>query len=135
MKKVGKRCMNLRKYNITFVVVIAVQCLVMVFNFWNLEKEFNIYVDSSNEYSVVSKAAINLQTGSDYLTEQVRYFVITRDIGHMKNYFEERDVTKRRETAIEELKKQQHANQLFLNQKNLKILNIMQCDLWLMLWV
>lgn len=107
MKKVGKKYMNLRKYNITFVVVIAVQCLVMVFNFWNLEKEFNIYVDSSNEYSVVSKAAINLQTGSDYLTEQVRYFVITRDIGHMKNYFEERDVTKRRETAIEELKKQQ----------------------------
>ncbi len=105
MKKVGKRNLNLKYFNRAFIVIMTIECFIMVFNFFCLEREFDNYVDSSNEYTLVSKAAITLQSASDYLTDEARYFVITRDMNHMKNYFYERDVTKRREKAIEDIKK------------------------------
>lgn len=46
-----------------------------------------------------------LESASAYLTEQVQHFVISGDIRNMELYFEEANVTKRRENAITLLEK------------------------------
>ena len=47
----------------------------------------------------------DMKLASDYLTEQIRYFVTTGNKKYIDNYFEEAKITKRREKALESLKK------------------------------
>ncbi len=49
--------------------------------------------------------AYELQIASDYLTDKIRSFVLTGEKKYLDDYFEEVNVTKRRERAIEELEK------------------------------
>ncbi len=68
------------------------------------EKEFHIVRNTTMQYIECENAAKQLQDGSDYLTEQVRLYAMTGDVKYMKNYFEEANVTKRREVALKKLK-------------------------------
>lgn len=61
---------------------------------------------SSEKYQVCEDAAEKLQSGSDYLTEQVRAYVITGDSKYMDLYFKEINETKTRQKAIQQLNKQ-----------------------------
>ncbi|MEE3467408.1 MAG: GGDEF domain-containing protein [Eubacterium sp.] len=49
--------------------------------------------------------AYELQIASDYLTDKIRSFVLTGEKAYLEEYFEEVNVTKRREKAINELEK------------------------------
>ena len=84
------------------IIIIAVLTLV------------STYV-SANKYSRVREYTLNyieqqqvaelLKDGSDYLTEEVRAFTVTADRTHLDNYFKEANVTKRRDMALDQLKK------------------------------
>ena len=67
------------------------------------EKEFKILRMTTEQYIACERAAKQLQDGSDYLTEQVRLYVMTGQQEYMENYFKEANVTCRREHALEEL--------------------------------
>lgn len=98
------RCLNLRLFNRIFLILLFILCSIMVVNFVIMERYFKNYVGSSDDYAVASNAAINMQSASDYLTDESRYFVITRDVIHMTNYFDERENTCRREQAVAAIK-------------------------------
>lgn len=68
------------------------------------EKEFKILRMTTEQYIVCEKAAKQLQDGSDYLTEQVRLYAITREPRYMELYFVEAN-THRREEALDSLEK------------------------------
>ena len=53
------------------------------------EKEFKILRMTTEQYIACERAAKQLQDGSDYLTEQVRLYAITRESKYMNLYFEE----------------------------------------------
>ena len=57
----------------------------------------------TQRYITCQQDAITFQESSDYLTNESRLFVITGDIVHANNYFEEVEVTRRREKAIDEI--------------------------------
>lgn len=60
--------------------------------------------ETANErFILAQQAAADLEMGSDYLTENVRSFVMTGDMQYLENYFEELDVTKRRDGAVQSL--------------------------------
>lgn len=61
---------------------------------------------NSEKYQVCEEAAKKLQSASDYLTEQVRSYVITGDSKYMDLYFKEVNETKTRQKAIQQLNKQ-----------------------------
>ena len=61
------------------------------------------------------KSAFELQVASDYLTEQIRSFVITGEKEYLDNYFEEANVTKRRENALSELELRHGSSNAFKN--------------------
>lgn len=68
-------------------------------------EKFNILKTATDQYIDCERAAKQLQDGSDYLTEQVRLYAITAQREYMDLYFEEADVTKRREEALTILEK------------------------------
>ena len=58
---------------------------------------------ATNRYVTAERSAEKLQKGSDTLTEQVRLFVMTGSRKYMDGYFQEADVTRQRDQAVEEL--------------------------------
>lgn len=80
--------------------------LAVLFGFLSLEgeKEFHILENTTEQYISCENAAKQLQDGSDYLTEQVRLYAMTGKKEYRDLYFEEADITRRREKALENLK-------------------------------
>lgn len=66
-------------------------------------KEFYVLKNTTEQYIECEKAAEQLQEGSDYLTEQVRLYVMTGEERYLDQYIEEVEVTKRRENAVKDL--------------------------------
>ena len=56
---------------------------------------------ATDDYIQCETLARQLQSGSDYLVEQVRMYTATGQREYMDNYFEELNTTRRRETALE----------------------------------
>ena len=56
---------------------------------------------ATDDYIQCETLARQLQSGSDYLIEQVRMYTATGQREYMDNYFEELNTTRRRENALE----------------------------------
>ncbi len=98
--KKTKNGIRLRWLNIIFislVVIFSVLLTLIVFQTRNSYREMR---EATDRYIVSQQDAANMQTGSDYLTEQVRAFVITGERIHVQNFFEEVEVTQRRDKAL-----------------------------------
>lgn len=59
--------------------------------------------EASERYILAQQCATDLEIGSDELTSDVRSFVATGDIAYLEGYFEEAEVTRRRDTAVNNL--------------------------------
>lgn len=81
------------------VITIAVGALFFVISSWT-NREFRVLQTTTEQYILCEKAATNLRDGSDYLTEQVRLYVMTGQQNYLDSYFEEADHTRRRENAL-----------------------------------
>lgn len=79
----------------------------------NGQREFKEFEDATDQYIVCESAAKQLQDGSDYLTEQVRLYAMTGERIYLDQYFEEADVTRRREEALAGLKKYFNGTEVF----------------------
>ena len=88
-------------FMIAVTLVIAVLLLVATYRTATGYANLNANV---NKYSQWQLDANSLQSGSDYLTEQVRCFVVTGNRVYLDNYFEEANVTKSRDKAVEDMK-------------------------------
>ena len=86
----------------SMVITIAVGALFFVISSWT-NREFRVLQTTTEQYILCEKAATNLQDGSDYLTEQVRLYVMTGQQTYLDNYFEEANHTRRRENALDAL--------------------------------
>ena len=64
-------------------------------------------MDATETYLSWQNSAHDMEDASDYLTEQVRCFVVTGERSYMDNYFEEVNVTRRRDKALAALKRDQ----------------------------
>ena len=83
----------------SMVLTIVVGVLFFVISSWT-NREFRVLQTTTEQYILCEKAATNLRDGSDYLTEQVRLYVMTSQQTYLDNYFEEADHTRRRENAL-----------------------------------
>lgn len=59
--------------------------------------------EATQQYVDSEQAALQLQKGSDILTDQVRMYVLTGEKKYMDGYFTEANITKSREKAVEAL--------------------------------
>ena len=101
MEKENIRGTKLRNINILIVVVTVILSMLLGYvglQSGNAYRELN---EASSEYILLQQSAANLQMGSDYLTDQVRSFVVNGDRKYIDSYFEEAEVTRRRDNAVE----------------------------------
>ena len=81
------------------LIVIAISALLLMTTSQTGVQYDNLR-SSTAELIEWQNSAYELQNGSDYLTEQVRYFAITGERVYLDNYFQEANVTQRREKAL-----------------------------------
>ena len=75
----------LRVSNGSFITTIILAVLFFVIAVTG-SKEFYILKKTTSKYITCEKSAKELQSGSDYLTDQVRLYVMTGDEKYMKHY-------------------------------------------------
>jgi len=103
LQRIGKRGLPLGKLNYimaTFTLLISV---LLLFATRRTSSGYAAMRNMENNYIEWQQCANDLLAASDYLTEQVRGFVTTGNRDYLDCYFEEINVTKRREAALETL--------------------------------
>lgn len=91
---------SVSNWSIAAAIVLSSVCiLISVFGY----TQYSILRSSMQDYIACEQAAQELQEGSDILTKQVRLAAATGDTQYIAAYFEEANVTRTRERAIEDL--------------------------------
>lgn len=90
---------------ITMAVIAFIISILLVHATTLVESKSNELKEITYTYLKWEQDASDLQDASDYLTEQVRCFAETGDKLYLNLYFEEANVTKRRDNAVEEIHK------------------------------
>ncbi|MCR4814581.1 MAG: GGDEF domain-containing protein [Lachnospiraceae bacterium] len=95
---------SIRLVNIVMFVLALIASIML---FFAMRRTTNMY----NESNRITQNTIELQNNanelmeaSDYLTQEMRVFVVTGDRQHLDNYFNEAYIERRRDKALEELR-------------------------------
>lgn len=94
---------RIRTVNYSMIAISAVLYVLLIVATINASKEYKTMVTATDEYIDSQSYAAQIADGSNYLTEQIRLYVMTMDPTYMEAYFTEANVTRRRENALENL--------------------------------
>ena len=105
MKKMkpGVRGLSVRNLNFLISVITVIISVLLLIATYHANADYQQMRADSRNYILWQSYANDLQLGSDYLTEQVRCFVETGERLYLDNYFEESQVTRRRDSAVERI--------------------------------
>lgn len=98
------------------MIMIFISCALYVLLITATMRVSDRYKDvhsSMDDYIAFEENEALLTDGSAYLMEQVRLYTVTLEPQYMEAYFTEANVTKRRETALEELKTSHEGNKAY----------------------
>ena len=101
--KKEKHALQLRTTSYFFVIIALLAAIALFASDISVTRGYQRMEKASNRYIVAQLAASDMESGSDYLTDRVRCFVVTGDIAYLKDFFEEIEVTKRRDKALSDL--------------------------------
>ncbi|MBR0405340.1 MAG: EAL domain-containing protein [Eggerthellaceae bacterium] len=94
---------HLRTASICFVVLAFIAALALLISDMSVSRGYERMEAASDRYIAAQLAASNLESGSDYLTDRVRCFVVTGSVAYLEDFVEEVTETKRRDKAVESL--------------------------------
>lgn len=101
----GRTGLHLRTANIFFVIIAFIAATALLISDISVNRGYQRMEEASDRYIAAQMATSDMESGSDYLTDRVRCFVATGEIEYLDDFFEEVDVTKRRDLAVENLEK------------------------------
>ena len=84
-----KHFRSIKIYNLNLIVFV-VSCILyvlLVVTTINVSVRYHLMVEAMEEYVRCEEKALLLKDTSDHLTEQVRLYVVTKDITYANNYF------------------------------------------------
>ena len=102
-KAMGQTGMHLRTANIFFTVLAFIAAVALFVADIAVGRGHERMTQASDRYIEAQMAANNMESGSDYLTDKVRCFVVTGEVQYLRDFFEEVNVTRRRDRAVEDL--------------------------------
>jgi len=128
-EKQTKKAISLKTINILMVAAAVIVVAVLLFLVLRVEKRYSELKNSTDIYLECQEAAPSLNRASDYLTDRVRSFAATGDKRFLDQYFEEANVTRRRDKAIEVLEPYVHDTDALLHlqmamNSSLELMNI-----------
>lgn len=88
---------------VTYAVITICMLILTGVLLYKVDQASIVYEELSyatDEYIELTNAAKELMDASDYLTQEVQLFTVTKDIAHLENYFKEANEVRRRENAI-----------------------------------
>ena len=94
------------RMSVVVAVIVVLACVVSGLFLQAVQKTNETYQALSDEteiYIECELAASSMKEASNYLTAQLRQFVITHDVQYLDNYFVEVQQTKRRDNALAQL--------------------------------
>ena len=102
-EKQKKPGMHLKTATLFFVCISLLAAFVLFLSDLFVTQGYQRMEEASDRYIAAQLAATDMEAGSDYLTDRVRCFVVTGDIEYLKDFFDEVNVTRRRDLAVESL--------------------------------
>ncbi|MBE6010715.1 MAG: EAL domain-containing protein, partial [Lachnospiraceae bacterium] len=96
---------QLKTASIFFVILALIAAVALLVSDIAVGKGYQRMSQASDRYISAQMAATNMESGSDYLTDRVRCFVVTGEIDYLNDFIEEIQVTKRRDKAVEDLER------------------------------
>ncbi|MBO4539484.1 MAG: GGDEF domain-containing protein [Clostridia bacterium] len=97
---------RLQKMNYVMAAITLAISVLLIIATYRTSEGYKQLKNSTDDYIAWNKSANDMQAGSDYLTEQVRLFVITGQKTYLDNYFYEADVAKRRDKSLNKIKEE-----------------------------
>ncbi|MBQ9611195.1 MAG: GGDEF domain-containing protein, partial [Lachnospiraceae bacterium] len=97
------RGIRMRTATFAFVLMAFAVSLALLVSDSLVNRGYRRMDTASREYIAAQQAAANMEIGSDYLTDRVRCFAETGELRYLEDFFEELEVTKRRDRALTEL--------------------------------
>lgn len=99
----GGSGIQLRTANAFFIILALAAAIALFFSDLSVTRGYQNMEQASDRYIQAQLAASDLESGSDYLTDRVRCFVVTGEIDYLDDFWEEVNVTKTRDQAVENL--------------------------------
>lgn len=99
------RGIRIRSASYVMIFLSLVLYVVLLFATQKVSREYEFAVAATEDYIMCDSYAAQLAEASNYLTEQIQLYVMTGKTEYAKAYFQEANVTKRRENALIELKR------------------------------
>ena len=96
----ARRNVSIRRIIIIMALVTTVISILLLTATYYTDAGYTRLSENMENYIQWQRDANDLQNGSDYLTDQVRCFVVTGERQYLDDYFEEAQVTQRRDRAV-----------------------------------
>ena len=106
MNENGGKSISLKEINFYFLILAILVSGILFWAMYRTERLYDQAHKTTQEVLRLENKSAELQKASDYLTEQMRLFAATGKKEYLDNYFEEANVTKRREDALDTLKEE-----------------------------
>ncbi|HCT92065.1 MAG TPA: GGDEF domain-containing protein [Lachnospiraceae bacterium] len=102
-KKKPIRGIRIQTINVAMIIVSCILYVLLIYTTVRVSMRYDDMIAATDNYIKSQENAAIVSDASDYLTEQVRLYVVDGNIRHVEDYFTEVNVTRRRETALEQL--------------------------------
>lgn len=93
----------IRVLNTAMIVLVSFVSLMFLQAVQQTSSAYHEFAQATENYIACETAANNMKSGSNYLTTQIRQFVITQDGKYLENYCTEAYESQRREKAVQQL--------------------------------
>lgn len=97
------RGIRIRSFNYIMILVSFLLYVLLIAATVYTSVRYEALQDATGNYIACEENAALVAKGSDYLTEQVRLYVITSDFQYVDGYFTEAHITRRRDMALDQL--------------------------------
>ena len=95
--------LQLRTMSIFFILIAMLAAASLMISDLSVKGGYQRMEEASDRYIAAQLAASDMESASDYLTDRVRCFVVTGETEYLKDFFEEVEITQRRDKAVENL--------------------------------
>lgn len=92
--------LRIRILNALMIVLVCFVAIMFLQAVRQTNETYNAFSEETESYIECEIAANDMKEGSNYLTAQIRQFVITHDVEYLDRYFIEADETQRRDKAV-----------------------------------
>lgn len=94
---------RLGRFYLTATSIFAVLALLLLLSTYLMSRGYKRMEAATERYITAQQSAANMQAASDYLTAEARAFIVTGNSSRARNFFEETEVTRRRDHALKEI--------------------------------